>query len=378
MSSDASQSLARPGFDAPRMLRRAWLWARQNLFNTWYNSALTLLALWIVYEVVTGLWSWGVWHAALFHRDALGQIAFDRHACDGHTGACWAFVVSNWYLFLFGTYPYEERWRPMLAFGAVIVLALVSLHPRLRRNRWVRGLWLAVPVFVLVMVRGLGVLGLRPVDSANWGGLMLSLILGTIGIAVSFPIGIVLALGRRSTRMPIIKSLCVVYIELIRGVPLITVLFMSSVVLPLFLPEGFNLDKVLRAQVGIILFSAAYLAEVVRGGLQAIPKGQEEAAHAVGLTYWQTMGFIVLPQALRIMIPALVSGAIALFKDTSLVSIIGLIDFLSIATLATANPEWLGRNIEAYVFIAAVYWIFCFNMSRYSVRLEQRLKAAQR
>jgi general L-amino acid transport system permease protein len=216
------------------------------------------------------------------------------------------------------------------------------------------------------------------VDSANWGGLMLSLILGTIGIVVSFPIGIVLALGRRSTKMPIIKALCVVYIEVIRGVPLITVLFMSSVVLPLFFPEGFNLDKVLRAQLGIIFFSAAYLAEVVRGGLQAIPRGQEEAAHAVGLSYWQTMGFIVLPQALRIMIPALVSGAIGLFKDTSLVSIIGLIDFLSIASLATANPEWIGRNIEAYVFIAAVYWLFCFNMSRYSMRLEARLKVGQR
>ncbi|HKI98877.1 MAG TPA: amino acid ABC transporter permease [bacterium] len=356
------------------MARTAWTWARQNLFNTWYNSILTLLALWVVYEVVTGLWMWGFWHAALYYRDAAGHIQFDRKACADSTGACWAFVASNWYLFLFGTYPYDERWRPMLAFGVVIVLGLVSLHPRVRATWWVRGLWLLVPLWVLLMVRGLGFLDMKLVDSSNWGGLMLSLILGTLGIVASFPIGILLALGRRSTKMPIIKSLCVVYIEIIRGVPLITVLFMSSVVLPLFLPEGFNLDKVLRAQVGIIFFSSAYLAEVVRGGLQAIPRGQEEAAHAVGLSYWQTMSFIVLPQALRIMIPALVSGAIALFKDTSLVSIIGLIDFLSIAGLATANPQWIGRNIEAYVFIAAVYWIFCFNMSRYSMRLEKRLK----
>jgi general L-amino acid transport system permease protein len=360
-------------FDAPRMARTSLRWMRQNLFNTWYNSLLTLLALAILYEAVTGLATWGLINAALFRFDN-GSILFDRKVCDGVTGACWAFVVSNWYLFFFGTYPYDERWRPMLAFGVVIVMGLVSLHPRARKNWWLRGLWLSSPLWVLLFVRGAGVLDMKPVDSANWGGLMLSLILGTIGIVVSFPIGIVLALGRRSKKMPIIKALSVVYIEVIRGVPLITVLFMSSVVLPLFLPEGFNLDKVLRAQLGIIFFSAAYLAETVRGGLQAIPKGQEEAAHALGLSYWQTMGFIVLPQALRIMIPSLVSGAIGLFKDTSLVSIIGLIDFLSIANLSTANPTWIGRNVEAYVFIAAVYWIFCFNMSRYSMRLEGRLK----
>ncbi len=350
---------------APRLARAAWVWSRQNLFNNWFNSVLTLLSLGLIYEVLTGLVSWGLLDAA---------VGFGRKSCEGHTGACWSLVMTNWYVFLFGTYPYDERWRPMLAFSAVIVLGLISLNPRWRARWVIRGLWLASPVFVLLLVRGLSILDLRPVDSGNWGGLMLSLILGTVGIVVSFPIGVLLALGRRSKGMPIIKSLCVVYIELMRGVPLITILFMSSVVLPLFFPEGFNLDKVLRAQVGIVLFSAAYVAEVVRGGLQAIPKGQEEAAAAVGLTYWQTMGFIVLPQALRIMIPALVSSAIGLFKDTSLVTIIGLIDFLSIATLVTANPDWIGKNIEAYVFIAAVYWIFCFNMSRYSMRLEARLK----
>ena len=373
MRLESGQAVQPFRFDVPRMARTAVYWMRQNLFNNWYNSLLTIIALGIVYEVVSGLASWGILNAGLF-RFTDGGIAFDKQACDGSTGACWAFVVSNWHLFLFGTYPYDERWRPLLAFGAVIVLSLISLNPRARASWWVRGPWLASPIFVLLMVRGVGVLDMKLVDSANWGGLMLSLILGSIGIVASFPIGIVLALGRRSKKLPVIKSICVVYIELIRGVPLITVLFMSSVVLPLFLPEGFDLDKVLRAQVGIVLFSAAYLAEVVRGGLQAIPKGQEEAAAAVGLSYWQTMGFIVLPQALRIMIPALVSGAIGLFKDTSLVSIIGLIDFLAIASLSTANPTWIGRNVEAYVFIAAVYWVFCFNMSRYSMRLEGRLK----
>jgi general L-amino acid transport system permease protein len=373
MRIETGQSLQPFQFDAPRLARAALRWMRQNLFNSWFNSLLTVLALAIIYEVVSGLASWGLFNAALFHF-ADGTISFGRDACEGATGACWAFVVSNWYLFFFGTYPYDERWRPLLAFGAIIVLGLVSIHPRARKSWWVRGPFLASPVWVLLMVRGVGVLDMQLVDSANWGGLMLSLILGTIGIVASFPIGILLALGRRSKKMPIIKALCVVYIEVIRGVPLITVLFMSSVVLPLFLPEGFNLDKVLRAQVGIIFFSGAYLAEVVRGGLQAIPNGQEEAAHALGLNYARTMGFIVLPQALRIMIPSLVSGAIGLFKDTSLVGIIGLIDFLAIAQLSTGNPTWIGRNVEAYVFIAAVYWLFCFNMSRYSMRLEGRLK----
>lgn len=343
-------------------------WMRQNLFNGWFNSILTLFALFIIYQVASGLLTWGVWDAS---------FGTTRESCEGHSGACWAFIWNNWYLFAFGTFPYEERARPLISFALVAILGVLSLHPRVRNNFWVRLLWLLSPILILIVIRGGSWVGLNTVDTAQFGGLMLTLILATFGIVASFPIGIMLALGRRSKKMPIVKALCVVYIEVIRGVPLITVLFMSSVVIPLFFPSGLDMDKVLRAQVGIIIFSAAYLAEVVRGGLQAIPRGQEEAAAAIGLSYWQTMGFIVLPQALRIMIPALVSGAIGLFKDTSLVTIIGLIDFLYIERLSTANPTWLGMNIEAYVFIAAVYWVFCFSMSRYSQRLEERLKAGQ-
>lgn len=341
-------------------------WLRRNLFSTWLNSLFTVVALWLIYELVTGLLSWGLVNAA---------FGTTRESCRGSTGACWAMVIDNWYLFSVGTYPFEEKWRPFTAFAVVGVLAVASLFPRLRASRWIRGLWLISPVYMLVMIRGGSAFHLNVVDTAQWGGLMLTLILSTVGILASFPIGILLALGRRSKKMPVVKSICVVYIEVIRGVPLITVLFMSSVIIPLFFPPGWDMDKVLRAQLGIILFSAAYLAEVVRGGLQAIPRGQEEAASAIGLNYWQMMSFIILPQALRIMIPALVSGAIGLFKDTSLVTIIGLIDFLTIATMVTANPDWIGTITEAYVFIAAVYWIFCFGMSRYSQRLETRFKA---
>ena len=225
MRTETSQPFAGVPLDAPRMVRNSLRWMRQNLFNTWYNSLLTLLALAIIYQVIAVVLSWGVIHASLF-RIVNGQFIIDRAVCDQDTGACWAFIASNWYLFLFGTYPYDERWRPMLAFGLVIVIGLISLNSRARRSWWVRTLWLSSPVWVLLLVRGANVLDLRPVDSANWGGLMLSLILGSIGIVASFPIGILLALGRRSTKMPIIKALCVVYIEVIRGVPLITVLFM--------------------------------------------------------------------------------------------------------------------------------------------------------
>ncbi len=341
-------------------------WVRQNLFNSWLNSLLTLFVLWILYQVVSGLFSWGIWHAS---------FSMDRESCEGIDGACWTFVFNNWYLFLAGTYPWDEKYRLFIAYGYVIALALVSLHPLAWGKKWTIIAWLLTPIVFLIIIMGGGWTGLTPVDSENIGGFTLTLILAVFGIVLSFPIGILLALGRRSQKMPIVKTLCVVYIEMVRGVPLITILFMSSVVLPLFFPESIDMDKVLRAQIGIILFSAAYQAEVVRGGLQAISRGQEEAAAAIGLNYWQTTGFIILPQALRIMIPALVSGAIGLFKDTSLVLIIGLIDFLFITKLAPANPKWIGMDIEAYAFVAAIYWICCFSMSRYSMRLEKRLRA---
>ncbi|HFD15121.1 MAG TPA: amino acid ABC transporter permease, partial [Rhodospirillales bacterium] len=202
-------------------------------------------------------------------------------------------------------------------------------------------------------------------------------VIAGVGITASFPLGILLALGRRSS-MPVIRSLCIAFIELVRGVPLVTVLFMASVMLPLFLPAGVNFDKLMRALVGVALFSAAYMAEVVRGGLQAIPKGQYEAAMALGLGYWQMTGLIILPQALRLVIPGIVNTFIGLFKDTSLVTIIGLFDLLGMAKLIVTDPQWLGLAAESYIFAAFGFWIFCFAMSRYSQHVERRLSAGQR
>ena len=210
------------------------------------------------------------------------------------------------------------------------------------------------------------------VETPLWGGLFLTLVISGVGIVMSLPIGIVLALGRRSD-MPVVRGICVVFIELWRGVPLITVLFMASVMFPLFMPEGMNFDKLVRALIGVMLFSAAYMAEVVRGGLQAIPRGQYEGAAALGLPYWKMMGLVVLPQALKLVIPGIVNTFIGLFKDTTLVLIIGLFDFLGMIQLAGTNPDWLGFAVEGYVFAAFGFWIFCFSMSRYSQHLEKKL-----
>lgn len=343
-------------------------WLRQNLFNNWYNSLLSLAALWLIYQVVTRLFGWLLIEAA---------FGTQPEACKEVEGACWPFIFDNWQNFMLGLYPFEERWRGAVVFLILAATALPAVFSRVRRSSWYYGTWVLTGLACLLVIRGSDFISLTKVDSTLWGGLMLTIILSVAGIVFSFPIGVALALGRRSRSMPIVRALCVGYIELIRGVPLITVLFMSSIMLPLFFPSGFEIDKVLRAQIGIILFSAAYVAEVVRGGLQAIPKGQEEAAAAVGLAYWHTMVFIVLPQALRIVIPPLVSTFIALLKDTSLVTIIGLYDLLGVSTLILSNPKWLAQVIEAYMFIGAIYWVICFTISRYSVRLEERFKAGQ-
>jgi len=227
------------------------------------------------------------------------------------------------------------------------------------------------------LLYGAGILGLATVPTDQWGGLMLTLVIASVGIAGALPLGILLALGRRS-QLPAIRIVCITFIEFWRGVPLITVLFMSSVMLPLFLPEQMSIDKLVRALIAVILFEAAYLAEVVRGGLQAIPKGQYEATHALGLSYWQSMGLVILPQALRLVIPGIVNTFIALFKDTSLVIIIGLADFFTAVHRATVDPEWLGFSTEGYVFAAFVYFLFCFGMSRYSIALEKRLARSEK
>ncbi|MED5460661.1 MAG: amino acid ABC transporter permease, partial [Pseudomonadota bacterium] len=244
--------------------------------------------------------------------------------------------------------------------------------PKLPFKRWVAVFALVgFPVIAYVLLHG-GYFDLPRVPTHRWGGLMLTLLLATVGMVGALPIGIVLALGRRSN-MPIVKSFCVIFIEFWRGVPLITVLFMASVMLPLFLPSDMSVDRLVRALIGLTLFQSAYMAEVIRGGLQAIPKGQEEAAAALGMTYWKRMGLIILPQALKMMIPGIVNTFISLFKDTTLVMIIGLFDLLGIVQAALADSRWLGFSLEGYVFAAFMFWIFCFSMSRYSQYLERKL-----
>ena len=296
---------------------------------------------------------------------------------EGADGACWTFIKVWFNSLMYQFYPDDQQWRVNLAFIILIVLAIPLFIDGVPGKKWI-GLFLLVPypVIAYFLFYG-GAFGLEIVETAKWGGFFLTLVIGGVGIVASLPIGIVLALGRRS-EMPIVRALCTAFIELWRGVPLITVLFMSSVMFPLFLPEGMNFDKLIRALVGVALFSSAYMAEVIRGGLQAIPKGQYEAADALGLSYWKKMGLVVLPQALKLVIPGIVNTFIGLFKDTTLVLIIGLFDLLGAAQLAATNANWLGFSTEAYVFAAALFWICCFGMSRYSMSVERKLETGHK
>ncbi len=344
-------------------------WLKRNLFSTPLNSILTLLGFYLVYLIIPPLFRWVFWEA-----DWSGT---SREDCTG-AGACWVFIRVRLDQFLYGFYPEAHRWRVNSALCLSVVIALPFLLNQLSQltKIWIGVLLLSsYPAVAFVLLQG-GILGLTTVDTHLWGGLMLTLIISAVGMTVALPLGILLALGRRST-LPIIRWLSIGFIEFWRGVPLITVLFMASVMLPLFLPEGVSINKLLRALMGIILFEAAYMAEVVRGGLQAIPKGQYEAAAALGLGYWRTMGLIILPQALQLVIPGIVNTFIALFKDTTLIVIIGLFDVLGMIHNATTDPKWLGFAAEGYVFAAAIFWVFCFSMSRVSQRLEKRLQQGQ-
>ena len=353
----------RPSLPPPRMSVGVIGWLRSNLFSNWFNSLLTLLALYLIWLSVPPLLQWAVLQA-----DWTGSSRAD---CTGE-GACWVFIRERFSQFMYGFYPQELRWRVDLTVWLAVIGAAPLFVPVMpRKLLYGLVLLLAYPLLAFWLLHG-GFLGLSEVETSQWGGLMLTLVIAAVGIAGALPLGILLALGRRS-HMPAIRVICVTFIEFWRGVPLITVLFMSSVMLPLFLPEGLSIDKLLRALIGVILFQSAYIAEVVRGGLQAIPKGQYEAAAAMGLGYWRMMGLVILPQALKLVIPGIVNTFIALFKDTSLVIIIGLFDLLNSIKQATTDPAWLGMATEGYVFAALVFWIFCFGMSRYSMRLERKL-----
>jgi general L-amino acid transport system permease protein len=336
-------------------------WARHNLFNGVFNSILTLVTLFFLWKVVPPVFRWGfidsAWHTT-------GQ------ACRQAAGACWSVISMNYRFILFGFYPYEQQWRPFLAMMILFGLLFYSRN----RNHWKKPLGYAwiIGLFAMGLLMKGGILGLSSVESTQWGGLPLTLLLAVFGLTAAYPLGVILALGRRS-KMPGVKVLCIVYIELIRGVPLISLLFMSAIIFPLFLPEGITFNKILRAQAAIILFTAAYIAEVVRGGLQAMSRGQYEAAESIGLNYYLTMRLVILPQALKIVIPPTVSILISAFKDTSLVVIIALFDLLKTTQSVLSNPEWMGFSREAYVFVAILYFLGCFSMSNYSRKLEREL-----
>jgi general L-amino acid transport system permease protein len=342
---------------------------RQRLFATPIDAAITLVCLIIVWRISVPLVHWllidATWHGT------------SRDDCKG-SGACWVFVRMRFGQFMYGQYPSAERWRVDIV-GALWVLATAALSWRGLPHR--RGATLAavlvLPVLGIVLLHGGWGTGLRMVETREWGGLMLTLFLTIYAGLIAIPLGILLALGRRSN-MPMIKGLCVGFIELIRGVPLISLLIMASVMLPLFLPTGMSIDKFLRAQVAVILFAAAYIAEIIRGGLQSLPKGQFEAADAMGLNYVQKTVLIILPQALRVVIPPLINTFIGFFKDTSLVLIIGIFDFLNTANQALVDPNWAGFPAEVYLFAAFVYFCFCFSMSRYSKYLEVELNKGTR
>jgi general L-amino acid transport system permease protein len=348
-------------------------WARVNLFATWSNVVLTLtgaaLSLWIVAAIL----DWAVFSAVF--------TGADGSACKAEgTGACWPFIQAKMGLFMYGRYPDAERWRVDLTYVLALAALVPLMIPRVPGKLWLSiYLLLAFPLIAYVLLRG-GLFGLVGVPTELWGGLLVTLVVACVGIAASFPLGILLALGRRS-ELPIIRYASIGFIEIVRGVPLITVLFMASVMLPLFLPGDITIDKLLRALVGVALFSAAYLAETIRGGLQSIPRGQYEAADALGLSYAQKMGFIILPQALKLTIPGIVNSFIALFKDTSLVLIIGLFDLLGIVQQSVqSDPKWFAHSTATtgYVFAGVVFWLFCFGMSRYSAFLERRLATDRR
>ena len=344
---------------APITSRGFVRWLRENLFSTPLNSAMTLLGLYFLYLIIPPFVKWAIVDAHF--------VGNSRADCTGD-GACWLFIKAKWDMYMYGFYPLDLHWRPNTVY---VLFGVVILFFKFLKNNILKiAIFTLYLIVAFYLIHG-GAFGLKVVETTKWGGLMLTILVAGVGIIASFPIGIILAFGRQS-RLPIIKSVSVTYIEFIRGVPLITILFMSSVILPLFFPEGVTFNKLLRALIGISFFQAAYIAEIIRGGLQSIPKGQYEAADAIGLSYWQKMLLVILPQALKVAIPNLVGSFIALFQDTTLVLIIGLFDLLAMVQLTSTDTHWLGFEKEGYVFVTIIFWVFCFAMSKYSKHLEDR------
>ncbi len=353
-----------PARPAPAPEGGALRWLKANLFSDGPTTVATVL--------LGGLLLW--WLPVLLDWAVLRAVwRPDLNAChaDG-LGACWGVVAEKYRFILFGRYPFEEQWRPLVATLALLAL-LVASCTRAFWRPWLALLWVLVLTLFFGLMQG-SLLGLSAVDTDRWGGLPLTLLLSTLSIALAFPLAVLVALGRQS-HLPAIRSLCTVYVELVRGVPLISVLFMASFMFPLLLPQGVKVDVLVRVLAGITLFAAAYMAEVIRGGLQAIPRGQLEAAATLGLTYWQTQRQVVLPQALAVVVPGLVNNFIGIFKDSSLVTIVSLYELTGALGLAlNSDADWRAYKVEGYLFIALIYFAFCGAMSRYSRWVERQVQ----
>ncbi len=338
-------------------------WSKANLFADWKTSLATVFIgsflIWYGLQAI----SWGLLRAVWAPTADLCRV-------EG-VGACWGVVTEKYRLIIFGRYPFEEQWRPLVAMLLMLSLLIVSCI-RYFWKPWLAVLWIIVLGLFFTIMYG-GALGLSKVETDRWGGFPLTILLATLSIAMAFPLALLVALGRRSN-LPAIKTFCTIYVELIRGVPLISVLFMASFMFPLFMPQGVTIDVLIRVLAGITLFAAAYMAEVIRGGLQAIPKGQIEAAATIGLSYWQTQRKIVLPQALAMVVPGIMNNFISIFKDTSLVTIVSLYELTGAMSLAlNSDADWRPFKVEAYLFIALIYFSFCFAMSRYSLWVETQV-----
>ena len=342
-------------------------WIRFNLFGDWTTALMTVVIGGVFLYVVPQFLSWAVFRASWLPN-------FEACRVEG-AGACWGVVAEKYRIILFGRYPFEEQWRPLVATTLMLGLLAASCTRAFWRP-WLVILWAVVLSLFFALMYG-NVMGLSKVETDRWGGLPLTILLSSLSMVMAFPIALVVALGRRS-KLPAIRTFCAIYVELIRGVPLISVLFMASFMFPLFMPEGFTIDVLIRVLVGITLFAAAYMAEVIRGGLQAVPKGQIEAAATLGLSYWQTQGKIVLPQALAMVVPSIMNNFISTFKDTSLVTIVSLYELTGALSLAlNSDSNWRPFKIEGYLFIAMIYFIFCFSMSRYSIWVEKQVNRSK-
>ena len=366
MTAQVFQSI--PPRPAPVKVEGFVAWIRANLFGDLRTSLGTLaigaVLLWIVPPLIQWLFINAVW-----------VKNFDT--CHAALGACWGVIGEKYRIIIFGRYPFDDEWRPLIA--TVLLMGLLVLScMRLAWKPWLAALWVVVFAIFFTLMRG-GVFGLSYVETSLWGGLPLTLLLASLSMTMAFPIALLIALGRRS-HLPAIRSLCTIYVELIRGVPLISVLFMASFMFPLLMPQGFNIDVLIRVLAGITLFAAAYMAEVIRGGLQAVPKGQIEAAATLGLSYWQTQRKIVLPQALAMVVPGIMNNFISTFKDTSLVTIVSMYELTgSMGMALNSDANWRPFKIEGYLFIALIYFVFCFSMSRYSIWIEKQVnKSKQR